>query len=64
MTGTGQNIILGREQNLAVRKSDKKQKLLDIVRNDLRVKHYSRKTEESYISWIKQYIIFNQGTSL
>ncbi|MCL5031430.1 MAG: integron integrase [Bacteroidetes bacterium] len=40
-------------------KTVKKPKLLDSVRNDLRVKHYSRKTEESYISWIKQFIIFN-----
>lgn len=26
---------------------------------DLRTRHYSRKTEESYTSWIKQFIIFN-----
>lgn len=36
-----------------------KVKLLDQVRIALRTNHYSRKTEESYISWIKQFIIFN-----
>jgi integron integrase len=36
-----------------------KLKLLDQVRVTLRTNHYSRKTEESYTSWIKQFIIFN-----
>lgn len=36
-----------------------KPKLLDQVRITLRTNHYSRKTEESYISWIKQFIIYN-----
>lgn len=36
-----------------------KVKLLDQVRITLRANHYSRKTEESYTSWIKQFIIFN-----
>jgi integron integrase len=39
--------------------SKKKIKLLEQVRITLRANHYSRKTEESYISWIKQFIIFN-----
>lgn len=34
-------------------------KLLDQVRITLRTNHYSPKTEESYVSWIKQFIIFN-----
>ncbi len=34
-------------------------KLLDRVSIDMRVKHYSRKTEESYTSWIKRFILFN-----
>jgi integron integrase len=34
-------------------------KLLDQVRVELRSGHYSIKTEESYISWIKRFIIFN-----
>lgn len=35
-------------------------KLLDEVRNVMRTKHYSLRTEQTYINWIKQYIIFNQ----
>jgi len=37
----------------------KKPKLLDQVRNALRTKHYSMKTEEAYIHWIKKYIFFH-----
>ncbi len=36
-----------------------KKKLLDLVRNKIRFKHYSIKTEQSYTGWIKQYIIFH-----
>ncbi|HTN93881.1 MAG TPA: integron integrase [Gallionella sp.] len=34
-------------------------KLLDLVRDRLRVKHYSIRTEESYLGWIKRYIYFH-----
>ena len=34
-------------------------KLLDQVRAYLRVKHYSPKTEEAYINWIKRFIFFH-----
>jgi integron integrase len=34
-------------------------KLLDQVRAYLRVKHYSPKTEEAYINWIKRFIYFH-----
>jgi len=37
----------------------KKPKLLDQVRNVLRTKHYSLRTEESYVSWIKQFIFYH-----
>jgi len=30
-------------------------KLLDQVRNRIRVKHYSIRTEEAYVSWIKRF---------
>jgi len=33
-----------------------KRKLLDLVRDKIRVKHYSYSTEKNYIFWIKQYI--------
>ena len=34
-------------------------KLLDQVRDALRLKHYSIRTEEAYINWIKRYIFFH-----
>src|SRR5437879_5824265 len=34
-------------------------RLLDQVRLSLRTKHYSLKTEESYVHWIKRYIFFH-----
>ncbi len=37
----------------------KKKKLLDIVREKIRFKHYSLSTEKTYLFWIKQYIIFH-----
>ena len=36
-----------------------KPKLLDQVRNLIRVKHYSIRTEEAYLKWIKRYILFH-----
>jgi hypothetical protein len=35
-------------------------KILDQVRNVLRLHHYSIHTERSYIDWIKRYIHFHQ----
>lgn len=37
----------------------KQPRLLDRVRNALRVRHYSLRTEEAYINWIKRYIYFH-----
>ena len=37
----------------------KERKLLDQVRDKIRLKHYSIKTEQSYVSWIKRYIFFH-----
>ena len=36
-----------------------KPRLLDQVRNAIRRKHYSIRTEQSYIDWIKRYIFFH-----
>ena len=36
-----------------------KKKLLDIVRDKIRLKHYSISTERTYVHWIKRYIIFH-----
>jgi integron integrase len=34
-------------------------KLLDEVRDSIRVRHYSIRTEEAYVRWIKEYIFFH-----
>jgi integron integrase len=34
-------------------------RLLDQVRDAIRLKHYSIRTEESYVTWIKRYILFH-----
>jgi len=34
-------------------------KLLDRVRGAIRLKHYSIRTEQSYVNWIKRYIFFH-----
>jgi integron integrase len=36
-----------------------KKKLLDQVRDVIRLKHYSIRTEESYVNWIKRFILFH-----
>jgi len=36
-----------------------KPRVLDQVRNVLRLKHYSYRTEEAYVQWIKRFIVFN-----
>ena len=37
----------------------KQPKLLDQVKNAIRTKHYSMKTEEAYVHWIKRFIFFH-----
>jgi len=34
-------------------------KLLDRVRGTIRRKHYSIRTEQSYVAWIRRYILFH-----
>jgi integron integrase len=34
-------------------------KLLDQVRDVMRLKHYSHRTEQSYVDWIRRYILFH-----
>lgn len=57
MHGIKQNIFSAAET--PPQQQQVKPKFLDQVRNVLRVNHYSRKTEEAYISWIKRFILFN-----
>ncbi|MBI4005460.1 MAG: phage integrase N-terminal SAM-like domain-containing protein [Gammaproteobacteria bacterium] len=37
-------------------------KLLDQVRDALRVRYYSIRTEDAYIQWIKRYLLFHNKT--
>ena len=34
--------------------------LLDQVRDALRVKHYSYRTEQAYVGWIQRFILFHE----
>lgn len=36
-----------------------KPRLLDRVRQAIRARHYSRRTEEAYVAWIRRYIFFH-----
>jgi len=36
-----------------------KRKLLDVVRETIQRKHYSRRTEKSYVHWVRRYILFH-----
>jgi hypothetical protein len=38
---------------------ESKRKLLDLVRDKIRFKHYSISTEKTYVFWIKHYIFFH-----
>ena len=34
-------------------------KLLDVVRDRIRVKHYSIRTETQYVQWIRRFVLFH-----
>jgi hypothetical protein len=36
-----------------------KPRLLDRVRDAIRARHYSRRTEKTYVAWIRRYIFFH-----
>ena len=38
---------------------NKSPKLLDQVRETLRAKHHSYSTEQTYVDWIKRFILFH-----
>jgi integron integrase len=38
---------------------DAKPRLLDVVRQQIRAKHYSYRTEQQYVAWIRRFILFN-----
>ncbi|NOY07323.1 MAG: hypothetical protein GXP33_00565 [Spirochaetes bacterium] len=37
-----------------------KPKLLDQMKTIMRIKHYSLKTEKSYVHWVRRYIYFHK----
>ena len=37
----------------------RKPRLLDRVREAIRARHYSRRTEKAYVAWIRRYILFH-----
>jgi len=39
--------------------SGSRPKLLDRVREAIRLRHYSRRTEQAYVAWIRRFIMFN-----
>ncbi|HRY49495.1 MAG TPA: integron integrase [Candidatus Paceibacterota bacterium] len=54
---------LGKESRIATRETiipNPKAKILDQVREVMRYKHYSLRTERSYCDWIRRYIHFHQ----
>jgi Phage integrase, N-terminal SAM-like domain len=38
--------------------TDASKKILDQVRDAIRLKHYSYRTEQTYVAWIRRYILF------
>src|SRR5213596_1739768 len=41
------------------RESGSRPKLLDQVRHTIRMRHYSRRTETTYVHWIRRFIVFH-----
>ncbi|PIS27780.1 MAG: hypothetical protein COT43_08775 [Candidatus Marinimicrobia bacterium CG08_land_8_20_14_0_20_45_22] len=46
-------------ENETFQETAKPPKLLDQVRSAIRMKHYSYRTEQAYVLWITQYILFH-----
>ena len=44
---------------LEVIQNPKPKKLLDQLREIIRLKHYSSRTEEAYVHWVKRFIFFH-----
>ena len=42
-----------------VQKPGNSRKLLDRVRDEIRIRHYSIKTEQAYTEWVKKYVRFH-----
>ena len=55
---TKQDIVFVEEQKAAY--SVRPPKLLDRLREALRSRHYSRRTEQTYCHWVKRFIFFHK----
>lgn len=44
---------------ISVNHSPKPRKLLEQARDVIRLKHYSCRTEQTYVAWIRRYILFH-----
>ena len=42
-----------------VPRAQNKLRLMDRIRADIRIRHYSRRTEEAYLGWIRRFIVFH-----
>ena len=51
--------VIGQRPSLAVATTGAP-KLLDRVRQTIRAKHYSRRTESAYVDWVRRYILFHR----
>ena len=60
-TGYVYPIDITHDAALAVHESEPapKPRLLDRIRAAIRARHYSRRTEEAYVAWIRRYIVFH-----
>jgi len=43
----------------AILPEGRRPRLLDQVREEIRKRHYSRRTEKSYVGWIRRFILFH-----
>lgn len=41
-------------------RSEPRPKLLDLMREELRARHYSARTEKAYLLWVRRYIVFHK----
>ena len=55
-TGESEELGLGPRSPL---RGDRPPRVLDALRDELRVRHRSLSTERSYVSWVKQFILFH-----
>src|SRR5262245_8950110 len=56
LLGQGERLLIAREARVP---EAPKPRLLDRVREAIRARHYSRRTEKTYVAWIRRYILFH-----